>query len=234
MTEAGVAELGRRFGLSRDACRRLAILATTLADDPNAPISARARTTVVDDHLADALVGLELGAVREAGAIVDIGSGAGIPALPLAIARPTASIVALDGNARKVEFITRAAAACDVANLEAVVARAEAWPDGHDRFDLVTARALAPLPVVAEYAAPLLRLGGALVAWRGRRDPADERAAEAAADALGLGVEEIRQVFPYPGAAQRHLHVLRKLAPTPERFPRRGGVARKRPLGARV
>ncbi len=189
---------------------------------------------VVGDHLADALTGLELKVVRRADAIVDVGTGAGVPALPLAIALPEADVVALDANSRKVAFVARTAATCGVENLDAVAARVEDWTEGRERFSLVTARALAPLPVVAEYAAPLLRVGGALVAWRGRRDAADERAGEAAAEELGLSVEEVRQVFPYPGAAHRHLHVLRKITPTPPRFPRRIGVARKRPLGAGV
>ena len=97
----------------------------------------------------------------------------------------------------------------------------------------MTARALAPLTVLAEYAAPLLREGGVsspgrAVAIRRRSDGAG-----AAARELGLAVEEIRQVHPYPGAEHRHLHVLRKVAPTPDRFPRRPGMARKRPLGAK-
>jgi 16S rRNA (guanine527-N7)-methyltransferase len=96
----------------------------------------------------------------------------------------------------------------------------------------VTARALAPLAVLAEYAAPLLREGGVLVAWKGRRDAQEERDAAAAAEELGLAVEEIRPVRPYPEAEHRHLHLLRKVAPTPDRFPRRPGIARKRPLGA--
>jgi 16S rRNA (guanine527-N7)-methyltransferase len=87
--------------------------------------------------------------------------------------------------------------------------------------------------VLAEYAAPLLRKDGVLVAWKGRRDAAEERDAVAAAAELGLAVEEIRPVDPYPGAEHRHLHVLRKVAPTPDRFPRRPGMARKRPLRAK-
>jgi 16S rRNA (guanine527-N7)-methyltransferase len=84
---------------------------------------------------------------------------------------------------------------------------------------------------VAEYAAPLLKLGGALVAWRGQREPEAEAEAGRAAKILGLTVEEPTQVQPYPGARSRYLHVLVKKDPTPDRFPRRDGVARKRPLG---
>jgi 16S rRNA (guanine527-N7)-methyltransferase len=86
---------------------------------------------------------------------------------------------------------------------------------------------------VAEYAAPLLRLGGVLVDWRGRRDEQGERAALAAARELGLERREIRRVYPFPAAQERHLHVYLKVAATPPRFPRRPGAALKRPLGER-
>jgi 16S rRNA (guanine527-N7)-methyltransferase len=121
--------------------------------------------------------------------------------------------------------------AAGLANAGVVHARAEAWPAGAEAHDLVTARALAALPVVVEYAAPLLALGGTLVAWRGRRDPTAETAAARAAAEVGLEPVEARHVQPYADARDRHLHVFRKTAPTPPRFPRRPGVARKRPLG---
>lgn len=137
----------------------------------------------------------------------------------------------MESVGRKCAFITRAAEACEVGNAEAVHARAEEWTDGREGCDLITARALAPLAVVAEYAAPLLTLGGFLVAWRGRRDPEDEAAGARAAADLGLEPGPVIRVEPYPGALHRHLHVMRKAAPTPDRFPRRPGMARKRPLG---
>jgi 16S rRNA (guanine527-N7)-methyltransferase len=84
--------------------------------------------------------------------------------------------------------------------------------------------------VLAEYAAPLLREGGVLVAWKGRRDEEEERDASVAAARLGLAVQEVRAVEPFPETQARHLVVLRKIAPTPDGFPRRPGMARKRPL----
>jgi 16S rRNA (guanine527-N7)-methyltransferase len=98
----------------------------------------------------------------------------------------------------------------------------------------VTARALAPLEVVAEYAAPLLAVGGTLVAWRGRRDADAEALAARAADQLGLEPGEIVQVQPFPGAKNRYLHLMSKVTETPLGFPRRPGMATKRPLGRNV
>jgi 16S rRNA (guanine527-N7)-methyltransferase len=94
----------------------------------------------------------------------------------------------------------------------------------------VTARALASLPVLLEYAAPLLQEGGHVVAWKAAVAPAEAVAGASAAEILGLAPVEVREVRPYPAARDRTLHVFCKIAPTPERFPRRPGVATKRPL----
>ena len=223
--------LAARFGLTPLQAERLSHFGAVLADDEHAPTTVRDPVRVRDDHLADALVALELAEVRDATNLADLGAGAGVPGIPLAIALPAAQVTMVEGNGRKCEFMQAVVAELDLPNVEVVHGRAETWAAGIDRMDVVTARALAPLDVVAEYAAPLLRLGGVLIAWRGQRDPDDEAAGARAAEVLGLVVEEPRRVEPYAGALNRHLHVLVKSRPTPERFPRRDGVARKRPLG---
>ncbi len=230
--EERLAALAGRYGLPAAAHGQLRALLHALAADPHAPTTVREPAEAVDVHLADSLVGLELAAVRDARVIADLGAGAGFPGLPLAIALPHARVALVESTARKCAFIDGAAAAAGLSNAHAVAERAESWTEGMGAHDLVTARALAPLAVIAEYAAPLLSVGGHLVAWKGRRDAAEERDAAAAAVELGLIVEEVRPVDPYPGADHRHLHVLRKVAPTPARYPRRQGMARKRPLGA--
>jgi 16S rRNA (guanine527-N7)-methyltransferase len=209
----------------------LTALLGALTGDPYAPTTVRDPATAIRDHLADSLVALELPAVREATRVADLGAGAGLPGLPVAIALPVAIVHLVESNGRKCAFVRQAAEACGLSNVRVVHARAEEWTEGLGQCDLVTARALAPLAVVAEYAAPLLAVGGALVAWRGRRDPEDESAAVRAADELGLEVRAPLAVTPYPGALHRHLHVLVKTGHTPARFPRRAGMARKRPLG---
>ena len=99
--------------------------------------------------------------------------------------------------------------------------------------DAVVVRALAGQAVVLEYAAPLLHVGGTLVDWRGKRVQAEEDASAGVAEVLGLRRLEIRRVEPFEGATDRHLHLYVKVRKTPERFPRRAGAARKRPLGSR-
>jgi 16S rRNA (guanine527-N7)-methyltransferase len=225
------AGLVERFGLSDHAGRQLASLVDLVAADASAPTTVRDRQAILDDHLADSLVALELPQVREASAVADIGAGAGFPGLPLAIALPRSPVTLIESSARKCAFLQRAVEASRVENATVVHARVEELGRLSPAFDLVTARALAPLAVVAEYAAPLLEIGGTLVAWRGRRDPEGERIAKLAADELGLEVLEPVHVQPYSGAEHRYLHLMSKVMETATRFPRRPGVARKRPLG---
>jgi 16S rRNA (guanine527-N7)-methyltransferase len=186
------------------------------------------------EHVADSLVALDLAPVRRATTIADLGSGPGFPGLPLAIALPGAAVALVESSSRKCSFLRTASAVAETANVTVVPARAEEWDAGLGRCDLIVVRALAPLAVVVEYAAPLLCLGGSLVAWRGRRDPDDESAGVRAAQELGLELVGVEPVVPFAGALHRHLHALVKVGATPGRFPRRPGMARKRPLGGPV
>ena len=229
---AELADLVARFGLASELAPRLTALLTALTEDPHAPTTLHDPLTALRDHLADSLVALELDHVPWAGLIADLGAGAGLPGLPLAIALPDSRLALVESNTRKCAFLTAVTRRCEIANADVVRSRAELWREGSRRCDVVVVRAVASLPVVAEYAAPLLRIGGALVAWRGRRDAAEEAAASRAAAALGLRPLEPVSVKPYPEARHRHLHVMLKLADTPARFPRRPGAAVKHPLGA--
>lgn len=232
-TEA-LAGLAARFGLPPGAEGPLECLVGILAFDSSAPTAVREVERVIDDHIADSLVALELEVVQSATNAIDIGSGAGLPGFPLAIALPKTHFVLLESNRRKAAFLVEAATECRLGNVEVVAQRAEAWRAGMGSHDLVTARAVADLAVLAEYAAPLLRVGGSMVAWRGARDAQAESQAEAAGRELGLGVRPPIKVSPYAGARQRHLHVMVKEAETPARFPRRPGIAAKRPLGGNL
>jgi 16S rRNA (guanine527-N7)-methyltransferase len=219
-------------GLDEEQLARMAALLAALEVDDHAPTSVRDRDLAAYVHLADSLSALDVAGVREAGDIADLGSGAGFPGLALAVALPAASVALVESQRRKCEFLQRTMSITGIANARVVCARVEDWADGIGANDLVTARALAPQPVVLEYAAPLLRVGGTFVDWRGRRDEREELAAARAADELGMRREEVRRVEPFPGARDRHLHLFVKVGGTPDRFPRRAGVARKRPLGA--
>lgn len=224
-------ELGHRYGVSQAGVRALAAVLELQAADPTASTTVRDIREAVNRHVADSLVAVDLPAVRHARAIADLGSGAGWPGLALAAALPDARVSLVESAIRHCRYLERAVAAGRFENADVVHARAEEWADGLGANDVVTARALAALPVLCEYAAPLLADDGVLVAWKGAV-PADEAAAGAAAASLvGLEPVDVVAVEPYPAAERRTLHVFRKVAPTPERFPRRAGMAVKRPLG---
>lgn len=202
-----------------------------MAGDPTAPTTVRDPREGADVHVADSLAGLDLEAVRGARAIADVGSGAGFPGLVLAAALPRARVWLVESVGRKCAFLSRAVEAAEIPNAEVVCVRAESWAEGREACDLVTARAVAPLPVLVEYAAPLLRMGGALVAWKGRRDPDEEVGGARAAEVAGLEPTEPLSARPYEGVRHRTLYLYLKVRPTPESLPRRPGQARKRPLG---
>jgi 16S rRNA (guanine527-N7)-methyltransferase len=213
-----------------DAIETLNRLLIALAD-PAAPTAVHDPVEGVDVHVADSLAALEVEELRAAGRIADLGAGAGPPGLVLAVALPHTRVALVESVARKCAFLEATVQDLGLGNVEVVCARAESWDDGLGRCDVVCARALASLPVLCEYAAPLLRERGVLVAWKGEVDPEEDAAGGRAAETLGLEREAVRGVEPYPGSRRRTLHVFRKVRPTPVGYPRRPGMAIKRPLG---
>jgi 16S rRNA (guanine527-N7)-methyltransferase len=220
-----------RHGVPADAADPLARLLAALEEEPD-PHTTVPAEEVVDVHIADSLAALTFRELHDARAIADVGAGAGFPGLPLAVALPAARVDLIEAAGRKAAVVRRLADAAGIGNARTVPMRAEKWAGGEGRgaYDVVCARAVGPLAVLVEYAAPLLRDGGSLIAWKGRRHAVEEAAGEAAAERLGLEPVEIRYVEPYPGSRDRHLHLYRKSSPTPAGFPRRPGMAAKRPL----
>jgi 16S rRNA (guanine527-N7)-methyltransferase len=201
------------------------------ASDPTASTTVRDYDEAVDRHVADSLSALALAPVRGARWIADLGAGAGWPGLALAAALPDARVALVESAIRHCRYLERAVRAGGLANVSVIHARAEEWSEGVGVHDLVTARALATLPVILEYAAPLLADGGHVVAWKGAVTPDEASAGAAAAGLLGLAPAGVLPTSPYAGARDHTLHSFRKIAPTPSRFPRRAGMAAKRPLG---
>jgi 16S rRNA (guanine527-N7)-methyltransferase len=164
-------------------------------------------------HVDDSLKALPL--IRSfPGSIVDVGSGGGAPGIPLAAALPDREVTLLESNRRKAAFLEEVAK--DFPNVKVVWGRAE--EQELERFGAALAKALAPPPVAAEWCLPLVGVGGAALLWAG--PSADAAAVGRAAEQLGAAGPEIHS----------GLLVLRKVAATPPGFPRRPGIAKKRPL----
>jgi 16S rRNA (guanine527-N7)-methyltransferase len=223
--------------------------------DPTASLDPRARealrrvlellaeerasvSSVVDErawrvHVGDSLTGLEVPGLRTASRIADVGAGAGFPGLALAVALPGAQVDLIESVGRKCAFMTGAIDVAGIANATVLNTRSEDWAgaDGREAYDAVTARAVGRLSTLAELASPLLKPNGVLVAWKGKRDEGEEQQLANASEELAMHPESILDVGDRAGSRHRHLHVIRKTAPTPPNLPRRAGMAKKRPKG---
>lgn len=195
-------------------------------------------SSVVDErawqvHVTDSLTGLEVQELRSAERVADVGAGAGFPGLVLAIALPNAQVDLIESVGRKCEFIHRAIVAAEIPNAVVQNVRSEDWASagGGEAYDAVTARAVGRLSTLAELASPLLKPNGVLVAWKGKRDPEEESQLIRASESLAMRPESMLDVGDRAGSKHRHLHVIRKIGPTPSDLPRRPGVAKKRPKG---
>jgi 16S rRNA (guanine527-N7)-methyltransferase len=184
-------------------------------------------------HVADSLTGLEVPELALAGRIGDIGAGAGFPGLALAVALPNAQVDLIESVGRKCDFMNRAIAAAGIPNATVLNTRSEdlARAEGREAYDVVTARAVGRLSTLAELASPLLKPKGVLIAWKGKRDEEEELQLANAAGSLAMRPESILDVGDRAGSQHRHLHVIRKVGPTPASLPRRAGMAKKRPKG---
>ena len=165
------------------------------------------------------------------GMLLDVGSGAGFPSLPIAVMLPDVSVTALDSTAKKTAYIERAASFVGCTNVSTLTGRAEELVAGRrETFDVVTARAVARLNVLLELCAPFVAVGGYFVAMKGAA--AQEEADEAANAAKQLGLAPA-EIIPYslPGIDDSRAFVsYRKLSPSPDRYPRQYSVIAKKPL----
>jgi 16S rRNA (guanine527-N7)-methyltransferase len=164
--------------------------------------------------------------------LVDIGTGAGFPGVPLKILHPPLAVTLIESVGKKTAFLKHLIAILGLEQVRVVTGRAETVghdPGERERYDLATARAVADLRVLAEYALPLLRVGGLLLAPKGA---GAEREIEGARRAVALLGGTIEQVVPIelPGVEPRSLVVARKVAPTDPRYPRAVGIPARRPL----
>jgi 16S rRNA (guanine527-N7)-methyltransferase len=165
--------------------------------------------------------------------LIDIGTGAGFPGIPLKIIYPKMQLTLVESVGKKAQFCRHVVTILDLRGVEVVQARAEALgqdPAYREQYDWAVARAVAVLPVLSEYLLPLVRVGGRMLAMKGESGPAEAHSAEGALRILG---GHLRQLLPVmlPGVAEeRYLVVIDKVAATPDGYPRKVGLPAKRPL----
>lgn len=189
--------------------------------------------TLLSHHFLDSLSCLAPGLFLAGMSVMDLGSGAGLPGIPLAIARPDLNVILLDSSEKRTKFLREAVGFLELKNVEVVRARAEEAgrdPLWRDVLDIVTARAVAPLSTLVEYALPFLRVRGLFMAQRGPKAAQEAVDAAVAISELNGRLARVEQVkVPFLEAARFLVHI-EKTGPTPERYPRRTGVPLKRPL----
>jgi 16S rRNA (guanine527-N7)-methyltransferase len=169
--------------------------------------------------------------------LADVGSGGGLPGIPVKIMKPDLATTLVESTGKKSTFLRYVVESLPLEGVEVANTRVEEL--GQEQayrgaYDVVTSRAVASLSVVAEYGVPLLEIGGRVIVMKGRLEKIELSEGRRAADALGAEVAEITKVpmFSEVGHKERNLVILRKLRETPARYPRRSGMVAKKPLGA--
>ncbi|WP_207795287.1 16S rRNA (guanine(527)-N(7))-methyltransferase RsmG [Deinococcus koreensis] len=212
---------GRLLDLLQEGNRRLNLTAL------------KSEADIVLKHFVDSATCLRGGYLKGPLRVVDLGTGAGFPALPLAILRPGLTLTPVDSIRKKIDFVRATAQALELPNVTPLVGRAETLarePAHRARYDRVVVRAVAALPVLVELALPLLRVGGLLVAQKGPIEADELEAGGRAAHEVGGRVVDVDPfALPILGDG-RTLVTVEKTRPTPERYPRREGIPAQQPL----
>lgn len=192
-------------------------------------------TAVQLKHFLDSLSAAPViaAALRGPARLIDVGAGAGMPGLPLAVAIPELRVTLLEATGKKVRFLDEVVRELELENAKAVHGRAEEFahqPTQRARYDFAVARALAPLRTLVEYVLPFVRVGGVAIAYKAVEAESELAEARAAIKTLGGQVREVRRVQLGPLDDVRHLIVMDKRAPTPKPYPRAAGLPRSKPL----
>jgi 16S rRNA (guanine527-N7)-methyltransferase len=237
LLEAQVAAWGLR--LCHDRHGHLQEYARLLASyDLANVIGTRDVDRIMMDHVLDSLSCFLHEPLFRAGRLADVGSGGGLPGIPIKIMKSDLATTLVESTGKKARFLRHAVDGLSLRGVEVANTRVEDL--GRTRthrgaYEVVTCRAVARLSVVAEYCVPLLETGGCAIAMKGRLEPEELADGYRAVDALGAKVAETTRVplLPEVGEKERNLVILEKIRETPARYPRRSGIVAKRPLGVR-
>lgn len=176
------------------------------------------------------------GTLQRGARLIDVGTGAGFPGIPLKIVCPAISLTLVEATQKKVVFLEHLVGRLGLRDVRILCARAEELgqrPAHREQYDWAVARAVAEMPTLVEYLLPLVRVGGTVLAQKGENAPAEVHTAEEAIRILGGKVQRLIPVHLHGIAETRYLVIVDKVAATPEKYPRRPGIPAKRPLGGR-
>lgn len=185
-------------------------------------------------HFLDSLSCLRAMGPRPRGRLADVGSGAGFPGIPLKIALPELDVTLVEATGKKADFCRHVVEGLGLRRTRVLQARAEEagrMPEHREAYDYAVARAVAALPTLVEYLVPLLKIKGTAIAQKGESGPAEAQAAEEGLRLLGGRVLQVIPVNLPRVAETRYLIVMEKVSATPDKYPRRPGMAARRPLG---
>lgn len=190
---------------------------------------------MMDRHYVDSLMALRFDMIPRKGRIIDVGTGAGFPGMPLALACPETQVTLMDAQQKRLTFLQAVIDELQLRNVTLVHSRAEdgaRLPLHREQYDLAVARAVAPLAVLAEYLLPYVRVGGSALCWKGPALQEEMQQGRRAAHLLGGKVEEPISCE-FPGRAWQHLLLpIQKKEKTARQYPRKAGTPGKSPLGA--
>lgn len=189
---------------------------------------------IIDKHFIDSLLLVRNEPLAHGMKVADVGAGAGFPGIPIKIFQPDIQLTLLESIGKKTKFLEHIIGRLELENVDVVNARAEEVarsPEHREQYDLVVARTVARMRVLAEYCLPLLSVGGRFVAYKGRETTTEIKEAEIAIEKLGGQLENVEWDTSVPdNADRRSLVSIKKIRGTPDKYPRRPGVPRQKPL----
>ena len=199
-------------------------------------IGPRDAGSILLDHALDSLSCFLFGPLGSANRLADVGSGGGLPGIPIKIAKPDLATTLIESTGKKARFLRRAIETLSLQGVEVVNGRVEEVAQDaayRGAYDVVTARAVARLPVLAEYCVPLLRPGGHAISMKAKLEAEELSEGSRAAEKLGARVSTVLRVphLPEIGAKERRLVILEKVRETPGTYPRNVGAPARKPLG---
>jgi len=187
---------------------------------------------VKEKHFLDSATLILSGKLEKGASLIDIGAGAGFPSMPVKIIREDLDVTMLDSLNKRIGFLNDVIAKLGLKNIKAVHFRAEDAgkdPEFREKYDIATARAVADLAVLAEYALPFVKVGGYFVALKGNSPKEEIESAKKAIREMGGEIEETKEVV-LPSGINHCLVIIRKVIPTPAKYPRKAGMPTKKPI----